>query len=160
MMHIKSSRICTACKSLCTDKDIFIREFDILPNLVGYDPSEVFDACRNAISFWLYQNEQEYAIHNAINEESEKEYLNMKHEIKSLKANYELEIESLKHNLERIERSLERERQNNYDLGVQLEEKIKQYQKLMHNAEKNKYINNRLGEITNIKQKNIESNKS
>lgn len=159
MMHVKSSKICSACKSLCSDRDYFIREFDVLPNLIGYDPCEIFEASRNAISFWKYQNEQEYAIHNAINEEADKEYINMKHEMKSLKANYELEIESLKHNLERIERSLERERQNNYDLGVQLEEKIKQYQKLIHTSEKNKYINTRLGEI-NIKQKNIELNKS
>lgn len=157
--NVKKLKICTACKSLCNDSDMFIRELEVLPNIAGFTPSEIFESCRNAISFWQYQTEQEHAIFNAINEQAEKTITESKYEIKSIKANYELEIESLKHALDRVERSLERERQNNYDLNVQLEEKIKQYQKLIHNAEKSKYYNNRLGDITNIKNTPKDINK-
>ncbi|WUR03149.1 E3 ubiquitin-protein ligase CCNB1IP1 (CIP1) [Vairimorpha necatrix] len=155
---IKKSKICAACKSLCNDSDITIRELEILPNIVGYNPTEILDACRNAISFWEYQNIQESAIFNAINEQADKSLNTLNYEMKSIKANYELEIESLKNTLDRVERSLERERQNNYELNIQLDEKIKQYQKLILNSEKSKY-NNRLGDITNMKYNAKDENK-
>lgn len=138
LMYVKKSRICTACKLQCQDNDFTIKELDCIPNLSGFEINDILESCRLAISFYIYQNEQDSAIINAINDDMEKDYLKSKHEIKSIKANYELEIESLKLNLERSERSLDKERLSNYDLQVQLEEKSKQFQKYMLNNSKHK----------------------
>lgn len=146
MLYVKKSKICTACKLQLQDNDFTVKELDCIPNLAGFKINDIIECSRLAISFYLYQNEQEYAILNAVNDDIEKEYFKLKHEIKSIKANYELEIESLKLNMERIERSLDKERNSNYDLQVQLDEKSKQFQKYMVNNSKYKTFIGKINE--------------
>lgn len=114
------------------------------PCLAGYSPEEIFECAQKALSFWLYQNDQEFVIQSALKEKAEDEAFKAKHDSKSLQANFNVEIESRDQKIERIEHALERERQNSYDLNVVLAEKARQYQKLLSTIDRSKLTNYRL----------------
>ena len=133
---IKKSKTCIACKSYCDETEYSVKELDVKPCLAGYSPEEIFECTQKALSFWLYQNDQEFVIQNALKEKADEEAFKAKHESKSLQANFGVEIESRDQKIERLEHALERERQISYDLNIVLADKARQYQKLLSSVEK------------------------
>lgn len=136
---IKKSKTCIACRSYCDENGYAVKELDTKPCLAGYSPEEVFECAQKALSFWMYQNDQEFVIQSALREKAEEAEFKAKHESKSLQANFSVEIESRDQKIERLEHALERERQNTYDLNVVLSEKTRQYQKLLSAIDRSKF---------------------
>ncbi|KAL0265585.1 UNVERIFIED_CONTAM: hypothetical protein PYX00_011297 [Menopon gallinae] len=136
---IKKTKTCIACRSYCDENGYAVKELDTKPCLAGYSPEEVFECAQKALSFWMYQNDQEFVIQSALREKAEESEFKAKHESKSLQANFSVEIESRDQKIERLEHALERERQNTYDLNVVLSEKTRQYQKLLSAIDRNKF---------------------
>lgn len=136
---IKKSKTCIACRSYCDENGYAVKELDTKPCLAGYSPEEVFECAQKALSFWMYQNDQEFVIQNALREKAEEAEFKAKHESKSLQANFSVEIESRDQKIDRLEHALERERQNTYDLNVILSEKTRQYQKLLSAIDRSKF---------------------
>ncbi|KAF7682950.1 E3 ubiquitin-protein ligase CCNB1IP1 [Astathelohania contejeani] len=136
---VKKNMVCIACRSFLKESEIFLKELDFLPCLIGYPPDEIFEASQRGISFWIYQSEQNQLISNLHIEKASEQVYKYKNEVKTLRSAGDLEVQSLRQKLDRLECALERERQNGYDLSQLLSEKTKQYQKLLSINEKIRY---------------------
>lgn len=135
---IKKTKTCSACKSYCDENEYMVKELNVKPCLAGFSPEDIFECVQKSLSFWIYQNDQEFVIQNALKEKAVEDAYKAKHEFKALNANYKVEIESRDQKIERLEHALERERQNSYDLNIVLSEKAKQYQKLLSTIDRKK----------------------
>lgn len=127
---IKKSKACIACKNYCDVSDFVIKEFDKKPCLAGYSPEDIFEATRKAISFWMYQIEQEYIIQKTLKERIEEECFKAKAELKAARATYNMDIESKTQKIQRLSSALDKERQSNFELTNIISEKNKEHQKL------------------------------
>ncbi|KAK1348710.1 hypothetical protein CWI37_0175p0020 [Hamiltosporidium tvaerminnensis] len=145
---IKKSSMCSACQNFLKEEDILLKEIDVLPCLLGYNPEEIFEAARRGLSFWINQNEIENSIQNLKSDSLESQCMKYKKDLKSLESATKIEMDSLQAKINKLERNIEKERQNSYDLSVMLSEKTKQYQRLVTENEKVKFKRNLNNSIT------------
>ncbi|KAG0420077.1 E3 ubiquitin-protein ligase CCNB1IP1 [Dictyocoela roeselum] len=139
--QIQRMNLCIACKSFVKDREMISKATDDGPCLLGYAPEEIFEAAQKALSFWLYQSEQEMAIGRAVQEKAESAQQKAHQECLLMNNKFEIEKMNLRNTIDKLENKLEREKECNYDLGVMLSEKTKQYQKSMREVERLKYRN-------------------
>ncbi|KAG0442634.1 E3 ubiquitin-protein ligase CCNB1IP1 [Dictyocoela muelleri] len=139
--QIQRMNLCIACKSFIKDREMISKSLDLPPCLLGYPPEEIFESAQKALSFWLYQCEQEITIANVIQERAENAQQKMNQNFMLQRNKFEIEKMNFKSTIEKLEQKLEKEKEYNYDLSVLLSDKTKQYQNAIRDVERLRYKN-------------------
>ncbi|ELA46834.1 hypothetical protein VCUG_01678 [Vavraia culicis subsp. floridensis] len=133
---IENMQICVACKTMVRKDELLVRELTKPPSIVGYPPDDVLECARDAISFWMYQaQQQEYIMKTMLEKAHSDAYKAVQH-LKTCKLSAAIEKENMKSCIKKLENSLKREKENVYDLNMMLREKTDEYKKLLVRKER------------------------
>lgn len=123
--------ICIACKTSISKDGTITRDLTQTPSIIGYPPDDILECARDAISFWMYQMQQQDYIKKSMLDKAQSDAHKSNQELKIYKMKAKVEKENMKNEIKKLENNLKREKENAYDIGVMLREKTECYKKLL-----------------------------
>ncbi|ELQ76360.1 cyanophycin synthase (L-arginine-adding) [Trachipleistophora hominis] len=126
---IQSMQMCIACKTTIRPDDLIVQELTKPPSIVGYPPDDILECARDAISFWMYQAQQQEYVMKSMAENTRADAEKAAQDLKACRLKAAIEKRNMKSRVRKLESSLKRERENVYDLSMMLREKADEYKR-------------------------------
>lgn len=130
---------CSACQTLLVNTDIRIVDIDNIGSLIGHSPENIFEESRKSLAFWMYQMYEELEITKRMYEAKLQGTMAELEHLRSINSRYEMEREMMMQKMERLEKEVEREKCNVYEMDCKLGEKNKELQRISALNEKFKF---------------------